>query len=210
MKFVFEAKASDYDLAAEQEILLRHVSDRRRKWCTAAALCGMTVLMGTALVLFKHDDPVKVAQVAALVVGMILFQQGYLDYTSGNPKAYLKMLYRGRREQTMDDLNALLRIEISEGSDAVEIYNQDGKAGEWSFKRLCRVTESDTIFELSRAGRPRQYLALPKDALREGTVDEFRAYMDRWLGEGKKVEYFTISERRQRQLMAAKYQLFKH
>ena len=24
MKFVFEAKASDYDLAAEQEILLRH------------------------------------------------------------------------------------------------------------------------------------------------------------------------------------------
>lgn len=30
MKFVFEAKASDYDLAAEQEILLRHVSDRRR------------------------------------------------------------------------------------------------------------------------------------------------------------------------------------
>ena len=27
MKFVFEAKASDYDLAAEQEILLRHVSN---------------------------------------------------------------------------------------------------------------------------------------------------------------------------------------
>ncbi len=210
MKFVFEAKASDYDLAAEQEILLRHVSDRRRKWCTAAALCGMTVLMGAALVFFKHDDPVKVTQVAALVIGVILFQQGYLDYTSGNPKAYLKMLYRGRKEQTMDDLNAVLHIEISEGCDAVEIYNQDGKAGEWSFKHLCRVTESDTIFELSRAGRPRQYLALPKDALREGTVDEFRAYMDRWLGEGKKVEYFTISERRQRQLMAAKYQLFQH
>lgn len=170
----------------------------------------MTVLMGAALVFFKHDDPVKVTQVAALVIGVILFQQGYLDYTSGNPKAYLKMLYRGRKEQTMDDLNAVLHVEISEGCDAVEIYNQDGKAGEWSFKHLCRVTESDTIFELSRAGRPRQYLALPKDALREGTVDEFRAYMDRWLGEGKKVEYFTISERRQRQLMAAKYQLFQH
>ena len=32
MKFVFEAKASDYDLAAEQEILLRHVSNRKRNW----------------------------------------------------------------------------------------------------------------------------------------------------------------------------------
>ena len=36
MKFVFEAKASDYDLAAEQEILLRHVSNRKAKWIAAA------------------------------------------------------------------------------------------------------------------------------------------------------------------------------
>ena len=40
MKFVFEAKASDYDLAAEQEILLRHVSNRKAKWIAAAALCA--------------------------------------------------------------------------------------------------------------------------------------------------------------------------
>ena len=39
----------------------------------------------------------------ALVVGVILFQQGYLDYTSGNPKAFLKLLYRGRRDQTYAD-----------------------------------------------------------------------------------------------------------
>ena len=37
MKFVFEAKASDYDLAAEQEILLRHVSNRKRNWLSYCA-----------------------------------------------------------------------------------------------------------------------------------------------------------------------------
>ena len=45
MKFVFEAKASDYDLAAEQEILLRHVSNRKAKWIAAAALCAATVVL---------------------------------------------------------------------------------------------------------------------------------------------------------------------
>ena len=153
----------------------------------------------------------EAVQVMALVVGVILFQQGYLDYTSGNPKAFLKLLYRGRRDQTYADLNKVLRIEITEDSPAVEIYNEDGKAGEWDFQNLNRVTESDRIFELCRGGgRSRQYLALPKDALREGTVEEFRSCMDRWLKGDKTVEYYDISERRQKQLMKAKYQLFKH
>lgn len=109
------------------------------------------------------------------------------------------------------DLNKVLRIEITEDSPAVEIYNEDGKAGEWDFQNLNRVTESDRIFELCRGGgRSRQYLALPKDALREGTVEEFRSCMDRWLKGDKTVEYYDISERRQKQLMKAKYQLFKH
>lgn len=115
------------------------------------------------------------------------------------------------RDQTYADLNKVLRIEITEDSPAVEIYNEDGKAGEWDFQNLNRVTESDRIFELCRGGgRSRQYLALPKDALREGTVEEFRSCMDRWLKGDKTVEYYDISERRQKQLMKAKYQLFKH
>ena len=198
MKFVFEAKASDYDLAAEQEILLRHVSNRKRNWTRAVILCAATVVLCVLIVVFRHKDMTEAVQVAALVVG-------------GNPKAFLKLLYRGRRDQTYADLNKVLRIEITEDSPAVEIYNEDGKAGEWDFQNLNRVTESDRIFELCRGGgRSRQYLALPKDALREGTVEEFRSCMDRWLKGDKTVEYYDISERRQKQLMKAKYQLFKH
>ena len=209
MKFVFEAKASDYDLAAEQEILLRHVSNRKRNWTRAVILCAATVVLCILLVMFGQTGTKETLQVMALVVGVILFQQGYLDYTSGNPKAFLKLLYRGRRDQTYADLNKVLRIEITEDSPAVEIYNEDGKAGEWDFQNLNRVTESDRIFDLTRNGG-RQYLALPKDALREGTVEEFRSCMDRWLKGDKTVEYYDISERRQKQLMKAKYQLFKH
>lgn len=174
MKFVFEAKASDYDLAAEQEILLRHVSNRKRNWTRAVILCAATVVLCVLIVVFRHKDMTEAVQVAALVVGVILFQQGYLDYTSGNPKAFLKLLYRGRRDQTYADLNKVLRIEITEDSPAVEIYNEDGKAGEWDFQNLNRVTESDRIFELCRGGgRSRQYLALPKDALREGQCTNY-------------------------------------
>ena len=210
MKFVFEAKASDYDLAAEQEILLRHVSNRKAKWIAAAALCAATVVLCILLVMFRQTGTKETLQVMALVVGVILFQQGYLDYTSGNPKAFLKLLYRGRRDQTYADLNKVLRIEITEDSPAVEIYNEDGKVGEWDFQNLNRVTESDRIFDLTRnGGRTKQHLALPKDALKEGTVDEFRNYMDKWLKGSKTVEHFEISERRQKQLMAAKYKLFK-
>ena len=211
MKFVFEAKASDYDLAAEQEILLRHVSNRKRNWTRAVILCAATVVLCILLVMFGQTGTKETLQVMALVVGVILFQQGYLDYTSGNPKAFLKLLYRGRRDQTYADLNKVLRIEITEDSPAVEIYNENGKAGEWDFQNLNRVTESDRIFDLTRnGGRTKQHLALPKDALREGTVEEFRSCMDRWLKGDKPVGFFAISERRQKQLMKAKYQLFKH
>ena len=105
MKFVFEAKASDYDLAAEQEILLRHVSNRKRNWTRAVILCAATVVLCILLVMFGQTGTKETLQVMALVIGVILFQQGYLDYTSGNPKAFLKLLYRGRRDQTYADLN---------------------------------------------------------------------------------------------------------
>ena len=211
MKFVFDAKAIDYDLAAAQELLLRHVRNRKRNRTRAVILCAATVVLCILLVMFGQTWTKETLQVMALVVGVILFQQGYLDYTSGNPKAFLKLLYRGRRDQTYADLNKVLRIEITEDSPAVEIYNEDGKAGESDFQNLNRVPERDRIFELCRGGgRSRQYLALPKDALREGTVEEFRSCMDRWLKGDKTVEYYDISERRQKQLMMAKYQLFKH
>lgn len=211
MKFVFEAKASDFDLAAEQEILLRHVANRRRNWTAAAVLCAATVLLCAVIAVIRQKELAQAVQVAALVVCVILFQQGYLDYTSGNPKAYLKLLYRGRQDQTYADLQKLLRVELTEGSHAVEIFDANGKVGEWDFQNLARVTESDRIFDLTRGGgRAKQYLALPKDALKEGTVDEFRSYMDRWLKGDGTVERFEISERRQKQLMKAKYQLFKH
>ena len=150
----------------------------------------------------------KVLQVSALIVGIVLAEQGYLDYAGGNPKAMLKALYRGRAGQTAEDLNAPLRLEISDGDPTIHIYNRNGKAGEWDFSRLCRVTESDDIFDLCRSGFPRQYLALPKSAFREGGVDEFRSEMNRRLGGKKSVERFSIPERRQKQLLAAKYSLF--
>ena len=134
MKFVFEAKASDYDLAAEQEILLRHVSNRKRNWTRAVILCAATVVLCVLIVVFRHKDMTEAVQVAALVVGVILFQQGYLDYTSGNPKAFLKLLYRGRRDQTYADLNKVLRIEITEDSPPLKFTTRTARPASGTFK----------------------------------------------------------------------------
>ena len=134
MKFVFEAKASDYDLAAEQEILLRHVSNRKRNWTRAVILCAATVVLCILLVMFGQTGTKETLQVMALVVGVILFQQGYLDYTSGNPKAFLKLLYRGRRNQTYADLNKVLRIEITEDSPPLKFTTRTARSASGTSK----------------------------------------------------------------------------
>lgn len=210
MKFVFEAKASDYDLAAEQEILLRHVANRRRNWSIACALCIATAVLAAALIVTGYGDTQKMLQVTGAVVGLVLVEQLYLDRSGGNIQGYLKMLYRGRANQTEDDLNAILRLEITEGDPLIHIYNRDGEAGSWDFRGLCRVVENEEIFDLCRKGMPKQYLALPKNAMTEGTEEDFRAFLVEWLGEKKRVEKFTIPAKMQRQLMQAKYKLFKH
>lgn len=210
MKFVFEARACDYDLAAEQEILLRHVSNRRRNWMIAVGLCLATAVLAVVLVATGYGDMQKMLQVTGAVVGLVLIEQLYLDRSGGNIQGYLKMLYRGRTNQTEEDLNAILRLEISEGDPLIHIYNKDGEAGSWDFRGLCRVTENEEIFDLCRKGMPKQYLALPKNALVEGTEADFRALLNDWLGEKKSVETFTIPAKMQKQLMQAKYKLFKH
>lgn len=210
MKFVFEATASDYDLAAEQEILLRHVSNRRRNWTIAALLCVVTSVLAAILIATNYADVTKTLQVTGMVVGVVLVEQLYLDRSGGNIKGYLKLLYRGRESQTVADLNAVLRLEINEGDPLIHIFNKDGEAGSWDFRGLCRVTENEEIFDICRKGMPKQFLAIPKSAMKEGTVDEFRAFLNDWLGEKKSVETYAIPEKMQRQLMEAKVKLFKH
>lgn len=208
MKFVFEAKASDYDLAAEQEILLRHVATRRRNWTIACGLCAATIVLAVILIVTGFADTTKILQVTGMVVGVVLVEQLYLDRSGGNIKGYLKLLYRGRDKQTVADLEAPLRLEISEGDPLIHIFNRDGEVASWNFQGLCRVTENEEIFDLCRKGMPKQYLALPKSAIREGTIEDFRALLNEWLGEGKSVERYAIPERMQRQLMEAKVKLF--
>lgn len=88
MKFVFEAKASDYDLAAEQEILLRHVSNRKRNWTRAVILCAATVVLCVLIVVFRHKDMTEAVQVAALVVGVILFSRAIWTIRAATPRRF--------------------------------------------------------------------------------------------------------------------------
>lgn len=207
MRFVLDATAEQFDQAAEQEILLRFVSNRKRNWITAAGLCVLVIVLAVILVIGKFGDAEKTLRIVGSLVGIVLIEQVYIDRTGGNQKGYLKLLYRGRMNQTDEDRAAPLRVELEQGGAALEIFNRDGKAGEWGMNGLRRVTESDEIFELCHgAFLSRRYLALPKAALVEGDMDAFRDELASRV-KGGKVERYDIPERMQKQLAQAREKL---
>lgn len=207
MRFVFDATAEQFDQAAEQEILLRFVSNRKRNWITAVGLCALAAVLAAILVIGKFGDAEKTLRLVGSLIGIVLIEQLYLDRTGGNQKGYLKMLYRGRMNQTDEDRAAPLRVELEQGAAALEIFNRDGKAGEWGMNGLRRVTESDEIFELCHGALlSRRYLALPKAALAEGSLEAFRDELASRVKSGK-VERYDIPERMQKQLAQARGKL---
>lgn len=208
MKFIMEATAHEFDLAAEQEILLRYAANRTAKWRNVGLVAFALIALSITMASSGAADPGKLIMLSGGLCVILVFQQFNLDRTGGNPYPSLKQLYRGRMAQTEAERNAPLRLVIDENGYGIEIYNAYGKAGEWSFRNLCRVTESDDIFELVCKGMPKQYLALPKSSLREGTVDELRELFNDLLDEKHPVEFFDIPEKYQQSLIAAKHKLF--
>ncbi len=103
---------------------------------------------------------------------------------AATPKAFLKLLYRGRRDQTYADLNKVLRIEITEDSPTQVQQGRQGR--QWDFQNLSRVTEATAFFELCR-GRRSAVRRAAQDALREGTVGVPQL---RWSKGDKTVEYW--------------------
>lgn len=208
MKFIMEATAHEFDLAAEQEILLRYVANRTTKWRNVGLVAFALIALSITMASSGAADPMKLVMLSGGLCVILLLQQLNLDRTGGNPYPSLKQLYRGRMAQTAAEQNAPLRLVIDENGYGIEIYNAYGKAGDWSFQNLCRVTESDDIFELVCKGMPKQYLALPKSALREGTVDELRELFNDLLDDKHPVEHFDIPEKYQQALAAARQKLF--
>lgn len=208
MKFVLEATAHEFDLAAEQEILLRYVADRKLKWRNVALVAFALVALSITMASTGAADPMKLAMLSGGLCVILVLQQLKLDRTGGNPYPSLKQLYRGRMVQTAEQMNAPLRLVIDENGYGIEIYNAFGKAGDWSFQHLCRVIESDEVFELVCKGLPKQYLALPKSALREGTVDELRELFNDLLDDKHPVVHYDIPESYRQSLANAKKKLF--
>lgn len=208
MRFIMEATAQEFDHAAEQEILLRYVADRRAKWRNVALVSFALAALSITMASTGAANPGKLFMLAGGLIAIMVLQQFNLDRTGGNPYASLKQLYRGRMMQTQEEKDAPLRLEIEETGDSIEIYNRYGKAGEWNLKNLCRVVENDDIFELSCKGLPKQYLALPKASLRTGTEEELREFFEERLGEKLHVEALAIPEKYQQELQRAKARLF--
>lgn len=209
MRYILEASAQEFDRAAEQEILLRYAAQRKTKWRNVGLISVVLVALSVTMASTGAADPMKLLILTGGLVLIMALQQRNLDRAGGNPYSSLKQLYRGRMVQTVEQREALLRLEIDDSGESIEVYNEYGKAGEWSLRNLCRVVEGEDIFSLCCKGLPKQYLALPKSALCTGSLDDLRAFFASFLPEKQDVEYFDVPEAYQQALAAAKAKLFR-
>ncbi len=204
MRFVFKTTAYGFDLAAEQEILLRHESNRKKAWLASLGLSALLVVLCVVLVLTKYGDAEAVSHFSFIIVGILLTQQAWQDYSGGNIRGLLKMLYRGRDPWGGEDFEMSLAVE----GDTIYVYRGEEEVGTWDCSMLRAVTESEMIFDLQRGGLNKSYLAIPKDSLVEGDIDAFREHMRGRIHGKQEVRFYAISEKRQAQLAAAKARLF--
>jgi len=205
MKFEFKASAREFDLAAEQEILLRFVNGKnaaRKKTCFLAATVLIAGLLFMTTVSKRPDDAFLVT-VATLL--LILAEHLRYELSYGNMGKLLKMLYRGRHPN-QQIANRTLRLVLVD--NVFHVYNEEREGMTWDCRKLYLANESDTIFALRSGWFLKQYLALPKNALVEGSVEEFREYINSRLPERKQVTYGKIPQELQLKLRETKKKLF--
>ncbi len=100
MKFVFEAKASDYDLAAEQRSCCATSANRKAQLDEGAViLCAATVVLCILLVIFGQGTK----RGHGMVVGVICFAAG-LSGLYEQPKGVSQAALPWAENQTYADL----------------------------------------------------------------------------------------------------------
>lgn len=204
MRFEFEADTYAFDLAAEEEILLRHASTRKKAWLATLFAVAAFALLPRILGATGFEEADGIGHLGFILGGILLSQQALQDYSGGNLRSMLRALYRGRDPWGSERTEMALAFE----GDTLYIYRGGEEVGMMDLGAINAVTESQTVFDIQLGGFRKSYIAIPKETMVKGDADAFRAHLCERIRGKKEVRFYSVGDKRRRQLAVAKARLF--
>ena len=190
MKFTFEGSAVEFNLATMEEVLLRLVQTRGRRNAVICLIC--LALLAVGIWSFFMGSSKRFAVFGVLALLLFLYLRRSSAVAAGRAQQTLLQLLKAENAQSDEERERIFTYTF-EGS--VCTMCADGKAlGTWEWTSLDRVGEADGVIALCRVDSEahRSVLPIPKKCLKDGTLDEFRAYLNGYLDGKKRVTYYKI------------------
>lgn len=191
MKFTFEGTAKEFNIATMEEVLLRQVQNRGRDKGIVYIGCSLIMAIGV-YDLIKGD--IKRFAFMAVIALLLLFFQSRSKKSAGTAQDTIKRIKDAIAAQTEEESQRIFAYTF-EGS-VCTMSSGDEVLGTWEWTKLDRVSEADSVIALWRKDSKvhKSVLPVPKNCLKDATMDEFRAYLNTQLGEKEKVTYYEIPD----------------
>jgi len=195
MKFQFEGTVKEFNSATMEEVLLRQMQNRAGDRRIVYGGCGVLLAIGLSN-FFNSDieNPLKRLAVLAAVCAALILIQRRTERTGGTAQDSIKRIKVALDAQTEEESQRVFTYTFSE--DSCTIASGEEVVGSWDCARLCRVSESEHVIALWRKdGKIRKsVLPVPKDCLKDASMEDFHEYLREHLDAKGKMEFFKIPE----------------
>ena len=190
MKFTFEGSAAEFNAATMEEVLLRLVQTRGRRNAVICLLC--LALLAVGIWSFFMGSSKRCAVFGVLALLLFLYLRRSSAVAAGRAQQTILRLLEAENAQSEEERERVFTYTF-EGSACT--MSSNGKVlGTWAWTSLDRVGEADGVIALWRVDSEahQSVLPIPKKCLKDGTLDEFRDYLNGWLDGKKRVTYYKI------------------
>ena len=190
MKFTFEGSALEFNAATMEELLLRLVQTRGKRNAVICMIC--LALLAIGVWSFFTGSSKRCAIFAVLALLLFLYLRRSSAVAAGRAQQTILNLMKAENEQSDAERERIFSYSF-EGSTCT--MSSDGKIlGTWTWTSLDRVGEADGVIALWRVDSEahQSVLPIPKKCLKDGTLDDFRGYLNGWLDGKKRVTYYKI------------------
>lgn len=191
MKFTFEGTAKEFNVATMEEVLLRQVQNRGRD--KGIVYIGCSLIMAIGIYDLIKGDWKRFAFMAAIALILLSFQNRSKK-SAGTAQDTIKRIKDAIDAQTEEESQRIFAYTFEE--NACTMSSGDEVLGTWEWTKLDRVSEADTVIALWRKDSKvhKSVLPVPKNCLKNASMDEFRAYLNAQLGKEEKVTYYEIPD----------------
>ena len=190
MKFTFEGSAADFNLATMEEVLLRLVQTRGRRNAVICLIC--LTLLAVGIWSFFTGSTKRGSVFAVLALLLFLYLRRSSAVAAGRAQQTILHLLEAENAQSEEERERIFIYTFEENACTM---SSNGKVlGTWAWTSLDRVGESEGVIALWRVDNEahRSVLPVPKKCLKDGTLEEFRNYLNGWLDGKRRVTYYRI------------------